>query len=120
MKHIVILFSLVFSFGLANAQTADRASDQDRAHTQALRMKKNLTLSDDQTTKVEAVLLARLQAIDAIKKETDKSASQQESEIDAVKTEKDNELATILTADQYAQYKHMQQMRKDRAAQSGE
>lgn len=122
MKHIIILLGLIFSFSVANAQAGDQqTADQQRAHTQALRLKKNLNLSDDQTTKVEAVFLARIQEIAAITNDASKPAPQQQAEIDAVKKAKDNELATILTPDQFAQYKHLQEAKKERAqATSGQ
>jgi len=119
MKRLILLFGLIISFVAVNAQNAT-ITPQEQAHNQALKLQKYVGLSADQTTKVEQVFLDRILAIQKIQGNTSETPEQQKKDIEAVRSEKDNELSTILTADQYAQYQQLKARRGQDAAQGGQ
>ncbi|HET6990614.1 MAG TPA: hypothetical protein VFJ43_04785 [Bacteroidia bacterium] len=114
MKQAILILGLIFSFAtvkaqVANTTTTEQPTNQQKAHNQALKMQKMLTLSDDQTVKVEAVLLNKIEKISAITADASKTADVQQNEINGVKDASDKELAGIMTPDQYALYLHKKQ-----------
>ena len=117
MKRIFLILGVLFTFVAVNAQQAQTTpTPQERAHNQALRLKKLVSLSDEQTTKVEAVFLSRAIAVDAIEADAAKTPEQKKADIKKVREEKDNELKAILTAEQYTQYEQQKANRKARQA----
>jgi periplasmic protein CpxP/Spy len=122
MKRILLVFGLLLTGVAVNAQTAEPATNQtaeqatpeQRAHTQALKMQKNLGLTAEQTTKVEAVLVSRIKEVQAVKTDATKSKEQKEAAIAKINEAKETELKGILTAEQFAKYKEMQAKRKER------
>ena len=125
MKRIIILLSILFSAVAANAQSATTTQTQEpsaeqRAHTQAMRLQKLVSTSDEQTQKAEAIFLSKIQAIQAITADNSKTDAQKKADIEQVKADKDKELAAVLTADQYTVYRNkMDQIaaRKNNAGQ---
>jgi hypothetical protein len=122
MKRLFFVLGLLFAGVAVNAQTAQTTTQsteqtpQQKAHIQAMRMQKNLTLSAEQTTQVEAVLLAKIEAIDKVKNDASKTPDAKKAEIEKIKADKDQELSTILTPAQYTQYTEMKTKQKDRSA----
>src|ERR1700749_3931857 len=104
MKRIIILLSILFSAVAVNAQTTE--TPEQRAHIQAMHLQKLVSTTDEQTQKAEAIFLAKIQAIDAILKDPSKSKEQQQADIAQVRAEKDKELQTVLTPDQFTIYKN--------------
>lgn len=126
MKRLFFVFGLLLTGLAVNAQTAQPATAQQteqtaqqRAHTQALRMQKNLSLSAEQTTQVEAVFLSRNEAIDKIKADASKTPEVKKKEIEQVKVDKDAELANILTPAQLSQYNDIKAKKAARKQASG-
>ncbi len=116
MKRLILILGVLFTFVAANAQQAATRPAQERAHAQALRLKKLVSLSDDQMVKVEAIFLARAEAIDAINADAAKSPEQKKADIQNVRDAKETELKAVLTADQYTQYQQQKASRKARKA----
>lgn len=116
MKRLILILGVLFTFVAANAQQAATRPAQERAHAQALRLKKLVSLSDEQMVKVEAIFLARAEAVDAINADAAKSPEQKKADIQKVREEKETELKAVLTADQYTQYQQQKASRKARKA----
>lgn len=121
MKRILLIFGLMLSFAAANAQaqTTEPTQQEQRAHTQALKMQKMLTLTPEQTPQVEAVILKNIKAKEAVTQDASKSAEEQQKELEALKVQKDNELATIFTSEQLATYKLKKQQMEARQNMGG-
>jgi hypothetical protein len=114
MKRLFLILGLILSFGLAKAQTAtttdlSNPTPEQRAHSLTLKMQKNLQLTDEQAVKCEAVFLARINEVEAIKADATKTPEQKQIDIDAVNAAKDVELSNIMTPDQFARYKSMKE-----------
>jgi periplasmic protein CpxP/Spy len=110
MKRILLVLGLILSFVAVNAQTAQQQpTAQERAHNQAIKLQKQLMLSDDQTARVEPVILARINEVDAIKADASKTDDQKRAATEQVRTAKDTELSAILTPDQYKKYQLLQE-----------
>ena len=103
MKQFNLIIALLFSFAGAREQGAKTIpqTNEQKAHTQALKMQKILTLSEDQTVKVEVVLLKRIEKIAAISNETETSGDVKQNEIQEAKDASEKELAAIFTPEQY-------------------
>src|SRR4051812_2349586 len=108
MKQVILILGLIFSIATVKAQVAYSQAtpvpptNQEKAHSQALKMEKMLGLSSDQTVKVETVLFNKIEKISAITADASKTADVQQNEINAAKDAADKELAGIMTPDQYA------------------
>ena len=113
MKRIILVFGLIFSLVSfkANAGTPTNA---EKAHNQTLKMTKVLSLSADQQTAVEALLLSKLNEVDAINADETKDGAAKEKALEQLKTERDARLAEILTPTQYSTYLHEREVRQQR------
>ncbi len=119
MKRLILILGVLFTFVAANAQQPATRPAQERAHAQAMRIKKLVSLSDEQTVKVEAIFLARAEAVDAINADASKSPEQKKADIQKVRDEKEAEIKAVLTADQYTQYQQQKANRQARKAATG-
>lgn len=122
MKRIFVFFLLLATATIANAQaeatTAPTA--QERAHVYAIRMQKQLALTDEQTTQIEAVALAKYNAIDAVKADAAKTQEQKDAEIAQIKSEKQKEILALLTPEQVTKYNEIRQQREQRKQNAGQ
>ena len=108
--------------GTSRAQSADSTqvntrepkSAEERAQAMTKRMEKNLALSADQTSKVEAINLEKFQKIDAIRGKYTNDRRQGFQETRTVRQEWDNELKAVLSADQFTKYQQLQEDRKQK------
>ena len=101
MKRIILLFGLIFSLVAVKANAGETPTNEQKAHNQALRIHKMVTLSEDQIVKVEAAMLTKLNAIDAINNDVTKDGTAKQAAIDLVKRESDAKIKEILTPDQH-------------------
>lgn len=122
MKRIFVLFLLFATATIANAQAEQTAAPtaQERAHSYAIRMQKQLALTDEQTTQIEAVALAKYNAIDAVKADANKTQEQKDADIAQIKSEKQKEILALLTADQVTKYNEIRQQRQERKQSAGQ
>lgn len=104
MKRIILLFGLIFSLVSVNAFAGETPTNEQKAHNQAIGIQKLVSLSNDQTVKVEAVLLSKIIAYDAILNDLTKDGAAKNEAIDALKKQKDQELAQIMTPEQYSMF----------------
>lgn len=117
MKRIFILFAFLLTTGLAYAQqtqTAPAPTNEERAHSSALRFQKILTLTPEQTTQVEAIILARIVAVAAVEADVNKTPEQKQTEIEQIRKDKELEIQAVLTPDQLTKYNQIKEDRKKR------
>jgi hypothetical protein len=115
MKRIILLFGLIFSLVAVKANAGEAPGNEQKAHRNATMMQKVLTLSDEQTVKVEAVLLKTFNEQDAIKSDPSKGTAAKQAANDALQNTKEQELKAIMTPDQFALYLQKQEERKTRS-----
>jgi|ERR1044071_2369712 hypothetical protein len=123
MKRILFLFVLLFSGAIAQAQTEQTTtpvSPQEEAHSYAIRMQKMLGLTEDQVVNVEAVALAKYQAIAAVNADATKTQDQKNTEIENIKREKQKEILALLTPDQVTKYNEIREQRQERQQTTGQ
>ncbi len=120
------LFPLLAAFaltaGVANAQTTPqqgggRPSPEQMAARQSERMTKALGLSADQTTKVQQIMTARDQEMQAMRGQMQAGTATREQMRDqmmAGRTKYDGQFKAVLTPDQYTKYTAMQAERMQR------
>jgi hypothetical protein len=104
MKRIILLFGLIFSLVAVKANAGGAPTNAEKARSQSMSMQKVLTLSEEQRVKVEAVLLSKYVAIDAVINDVNTDGAAKQSAIQAINAQKDAELAAIMTPDQYATF----------------
>lgn len=115
MKRIFVLFIFVLSATFANAQSTQVVETPvERAHAQALKIKKQLGLSDEQTASVEAIMLARNSEIEAVKADANKTQAQKDSDIALIRSNKEKEVQAVLTPEQLIRYNEMKAQREAR------
>ncbi|MGI4885300.1 MAG: hypothetical protein ACRYFR_10115 [Janthinobacterium lividum] len=120
------LFPLLAAFaltaGAANAQTTPpqdggRPSPEQMAARQSERMTKELGLNADQTTKVQQIMAARDQEMQAMRGQMQGGTATREQMRDqmmAGRTKYDAQFKAVLTPDQYTKYTAMQAERMQR------
>ncbi|MDQ3110241.1 MAG: hypothetical protein M3R17_10130 [Bacteroidota bacterium] len=102
MKRIILLFGLIFSLVAVKATAGETPTNEQKAHNQSLSMQKVLSLSAEQQVKVEAVLLSKYVATDAVINDVNTSGAEKLAALEVIKQNKDAELAAIMTPEQYA------------------
>ncbi len=102
MKRIILLFGLIFSLVAVKANAGETPTNAQKAYSQSIGIQKMVSLTDDQRVKVEAVLLSKMVAIEAINGDLTKDGAAKLEAIEALKQTKDQELAAIMTPDQFA------------------
>ena len=110
-----MLLSLIFLVQFMYAQEKGK-SNEEKATQRTNHLTKELTLSTDQQGKVKAILLDKMQKMDAIRAKyasaTDKKEMHQE--VKAVRDEEDAELTRILNTAQKTKYNEMKEAAKDK------
>ncbi|MCK6638676.1 MAG: hypothetical protein L6Q81_01230 [Bacteroidia bacterium] len=117
MKRIFILFAFLLTTGFAFAQqtqTAPAPTNEERAHTSALSFQKILTLTPEQTTQIEGIILSRINAIEVINADANKTPEQKQTEIAQIRKDKEQEILAVLTPEQLAKYNQLKEDRKKR------
>lgn len=117
MKRLFVLFAFVLTATFAHAQSTETPTPAaERAHSQAIRMQKQLALTAEQTTQIEAILLARHNEIDAVNADVNKTQEQKDTEIATIRGQKEKEMLAVMTVDQQSRYT---EMKAQRAARNG-
>ncbi|HEY0976498.1 MAG TPA: hypothetical protein VGE21_03425, partial [Flavobacteriales bacterium] len=97
------MFSLVLAVVLsatAQAQTSKSNTPADRAKVQTERMAKELDLTPEQRTKVEAINLRFAEKASALREERKTSPGEHQGEGKEMKAEREAELRNVLTPEQ--------------------
>jgi protein CpxP len=112
-------FQTVFSQTTVNNKAKERTPEQ-RADMHVKKMTQDLSLTSDQVPKVKALMLDKIQKMDAIKAKysnsTDKKAMHQEMK--AMHDQKETELKAILTPEQYTKHVQMREQEKQKRMQN--
>lgn len=115
MKRILVLFAFILTATFANAQaTQAPAPPTERAHTQALSYQKMLALTAEQLTQVEAIILAKINAIDEINNDATRTQEQKDADAATVRSQKEKEIMAVLTPEQQQKYTDIKNQRKQR------
>lgn len=108
-KFLLPLLAVVAMSFSATAQTTPpqkgdhpRHSPQEMAGHQAKRLGKELSLSDDQSAKVQQILMARAQEMQALRAAG--SARPTREQMQANRAKYDDQLKQVLTPDQFTKY----------------
>ena len=96
-----------------------QGSPEEMAKRQAERMTQELGLSADQTAKVQQILLARGQEMQAMRGQATGDRSQMREQMQASRTKYDTQFKEVLTADQYTKYTSMEGSRMQRGGGPG-
>jgi protein CpxP len=115
MKNIILTaaFALTLTGVAAFAQTSDPAQQntiQQHAHDPhraAMRMAQQLNLTPDQTAKLEPILAARQQKMEALRADTSLSDTQRKTQMHTIQQGTRLQLANVLSPDQMKQLKQM-------------
>lgn len=117
------LAAFVFSFSVAQAQSAPVAVAQEaqkaeaapvvkdaatRAKKTAQRMATSLSLTGAQAEQVEAILLSQFQRVDELKASGDKKGTARQ-----IRQEADKAIEGVIGADKYAQWQKIRQEQKE-------
>ena len=122
MKNIVksiALIAILCSSLLASAQQIQQRSPQERSQNQTNWMQKNLGISEDQNKKAFDIIFKYAQQMDELRNAP--KGKERRSEMQAISTNRENELKTVLTADQFQKYQaHEQEMKEKMRERRGE
>ena len=130
-----LLAAFALTVGTASAQTTEtrpgpgamegrgrmQGSPDEMAKRQSERMSKELGLNADQTTKVQQILLARGQEMQAMRSQARDAGTrdQMREQMQANRTKYDAQFKEVLTADQYTKYTTMEGNRMNRGGGPG-
>ncbi|MEZ4905322.1 MAG: hypothetical protein R2822_27965 [Spirosomataceae bacterium] len=126
MKKITIVFALLLTVSsLAFSQQAPKRTAEERAAMMAKNLTKELSLTTEQSSKIEAIQLESMKKIDAIRAKGmeggDRKAMRQE--VKAINDASDEQVVAVLTTDQKPKYEAWKAKRvdemKNRAAGRG-
>ncbi|HEX3006448.1 MAG TPA: hypothetical protein VHO90_02405 [Bacteroidales bacterium] len=112
MKRTLLLFVAVMFTAtmLTKAQPSGRASAEDRAKRQTEAMTTQLSLTDDQQTKVNAINLKYAKQMDEVFAQRGTPGGDRDEmhkKMTAIETSKREELSSVLNADQLKKYDEM-------------
>ena len=133
-KSLLPLFAaFALTIGTAAAQTTtpapgdgrgrmEQRSPEDMAKRQSERMSTELGLSADQTTKVQQILVARGQEMQAMRGQAKDAGNrdQMREQMQANRAKYDAQFKEVLTADQYTKYTSMEANRMQRGGGPGQ
>lgn len=118
---LTLLAAFALTIGAASAQTTpptpgegrgrmEQRSPEDMAKRQSERLTKELGLSADQTTKVQQILVARGQEMQAARGQAKDAGNrdQMRDQMQANKTKYDAQFKEVLSAEQYTKYTAME------------
>jgi protein CpxP len=118
MKTNLMLAVLVMAGSAALAQhrgygSKDDHDPKERAAKSAERMKKELSLSEDQFSKVKTSNEKFSERYAAIRKDTSLTRGKTMSKMKSVRTEQETELKKILTSDQWTKWSELKSKRSE-------
>ncbi len=114
MNKVIFSLGLLLVSLISFAQQSDGRTPQQKAQDKAQKLTSELSLTADQSTKVQNVFLQQEQQAAAIKSKyanaTDKSGMR--AEMKPIHEQTDASLKQILTADQYTKYQTIKEQHK--------
>lgn len=100
----------------AEALHAEHKDPTKRAEKRVEKWKTELSLSDEQATKVKAALVTKMTKMQALKEADNEDEKANKTERKAIKTAFETELKSILSSEQFAKY---EQIKADKKAKHG-
>lgn len=112
MKKLMFSMALTALLaGTATAQDARMNAPADRARVQTERMVKDLGLSDEQKTKVEAINLKYAEKAQALRAERKAEPGEHKGEGKELMAERENEMKSVLTPEQFEKWNAQEKAR---------
>ncbi|WP_462267557.1 hypothetical protein [Mucilaginibacter sp.] len=113
MKKLLMMLAFVAGFGLlANAQTKTPLTDQQKADRATKTLQKQLNLTADQATKVNAIYTSRAVQLDSVKMHPGVKGNGKKKKTIAEDTQaKINAVLTPAQQQQFAQWKDMKKQK---------
>lgn len=119
MKNLILVMMMLLPLcAMAQPKTPPTAEEQAKRQTE--RLKKELTLTADQETKVKEVYLASATKMSEARKSGEASRETMMAKRKEMQKEEETKLKAILTADQFTKYQALQKkMEEERAQRRG-
>jgi len=117
MKKLILIASFIIGIGfMANAQISKKTPEQRAAH-QTKALQKQLSLSQDQATKVHTALFTAATRLDSLKNNpsADKKAYQLSAK--SIKLEAKKQVIAVLNDSQKQKFATLEKMRKEKHKQ---
>lgn len=102
MKSLFLVIAFIFSSSLTFAQDMKAAEKKATKHTETL--SKELSLKEDQKSKVQKIIRESETGIEKIKSDNALSSAEKNEQIETVLNKEKNEMKKILSAEQFAKY----------------
>jgi Spy/CpxP family protein refolding chaperone len=118
-KLMLAAIAVVFVCSTALGQQRQRPSSDDIAKKQTEQMTKNLSLTDDQKAKVDAINLKYAKKQEEAFKSSKEDREAKREEMKKTRDAKDSELKAVLTADQYTKYQQIREEQKNKRGEKG-
>lgn len=115
-KFMGMLGVLMLSATLTFAQQGQNRTPEERAQRQTEQLTKQLSLSADQTTKVQALSLERAKKMEELRAGGERPDREK---LQALQTDFDTKLKPVLTADQWTQYEKFREEQRERMRNRG-
>ncbi len=121
MKRIfVVTMLLAIAVTFASAQQRQRMSAEERAKNQTESMEKDLSLTADQKTKVQAINLDIAKKMDEQMQAASGDRDAMMAKMQELNTDRNNQLKAVLTDDQFKKYTDMQAQQQNQMRQRRE
>ena len=121
MKNRFFIFVMMAFIGLgvqnAAAQDFKGPKKGDMAKMETEGLKKALSLTDDQTTKVQAINEKYSKKMDEMHADKTQTKEAAKTKMDEMRKQKDEEIKAVLTADQVKKYEEQKAKMKDKKPQ---
>ena len=117
VKSMLTLSLLVISSGAFAQDQAQRMTPEQRAQNQLTWMQQNLSLSADQGSKVNTILISYAQQADKLRSQP--TGPDRKSQMQQMRQNEENDLKAALTPDQFQKLSQHQQEMKAKMQQSG-
>lgn len=118
MKKLMIVAALAGMSVAVQAQDKEgRKTPEERAQLRTERLTKELELSPEQATQVQAINLKYADKMDELRKEREAERGAMRSDAQAMGDAHDTEMKAVLTADQYAKWTTRKEELKARHAE---
>ncbi|TDG36873.1 hypothetical protein EZJ43_06220 [Pedobacter changchengzhani] len=121
MKKLMMICALVFSvMTYANAQQKNWGTPEERAQKMTDRLVEKLKLNDDQKEKVSTIYMDQAKAMTKIREEAGDDKVAMREKVMKLRRDDNDKIDALLTNDQKATYKVMQDEQKERMKKGGD
>jgi len=122
-KLLFVLFTLSLGLLAAKPPKKDKLTPEQKADKVVAKIDSVVNLSSDQETKIHAIVLAKVNKVQPIRKNKELTKEQKKEQIKPIRKEARKEINTVLDADQRKKWKaykkEMKEKHKDKLESSG-